>query len=121
MKPLSKIDNKIKLYRPLLDTQKKVLIDVSKTVFGKFFKDPSNKDTKYLRTKIRNLQKPLSKSGINYSQIFKSINNLASSNATLDEYYNKTTKDIIIKNRDEISLSFKKFKTFNEDKIKTDK
>ena len=115
MKPLSKIDNKIKLYRPLLDTQKKVLIDVSKTVFGKFFKDPSNKDTKYLRTKIRNLQKPLSKSGINYSQIFKSINNLASSNATLDEYYNKTTKDIIIKNRDEISLSFKKFKTFNDE------
>jgi len=115
MKPLSKISNKIKLYRPLLDTKKKVLIDISKRVFGKFFVDPSNKDTKYLRTKIRNLQKPLTNSGINYNQILKSINNLASSNATLEEYYNKITKNLIKKTRGEISLSFKKFKTFNDE------
>jgi len=84
MKYLSKINNKISLYRPLLDTKKKFLIKISKIVFGKYFKDPSNKDLKYLRTKVRNLKKPLEKSGIEYEQIIKSINNLALSKATLD-------------------------------------
>ena len=49
---MPKIDNKINLYRPLLDTKKKFLIKISKIVFGKHFKDPSNKNLKYLRTKI---------------------------------------------------------------------
>ena len=43
-------------------------------IFGRYFKDSSNKDKKYLRTKIRHLKKPLSDSGINYEQIVKSIN-----------------------------------------------
>ena len=47
----SKIDKKINLYRPLLDTKKKFLIKISKNIFGKYIKDPSNKDFKYLRTK----------------------------------------------------------------------
>ncbi len=115
MKALSKINNNIKLYRPLLDTKKKFLIDISRTVFGKYFKDPSNKDNKYLRTKIRNLQKHLKKSGINYDQVIKSINNLASSKATLDEYYKILTKDLIKKSKGEISLSFNKFRSFNDE------
>ena len=63
---------------------------ISKNIFGKYIKDPSNKDTKYLRTKVRNLKKPLEKSGIKYDQIFKSIQNLSSSRVTLEEYLKKT-------------------------------
>ena len=59
MKLQSKINNQISLYRPLLDTQKQFLIKISKIVFGKYIKDPSNKNQKYLRTKVRNLKKPL--------------------------------------------------------------
>ena len=44
MKPLSKINNKVNLYRPLLDIKKKFLIKISKNIFGKYFKDPSNKN-----------------------------------------------------------------------------
>ena len=94
MNSLSKIDNKINLFRPLLDTKKIFLITISKIVFGKYFKDPSNKNIKYLRTKIRNLKKPLKKSGIEYDQIIKSINNLALSNATLDEYFKQIFKEV---------------------------
>ena len=47
----------------------------SKNIFGKYIKDPSNKSKKYLRTKIRNLRKPLENSGIKYEQIFRSIEN----------------------------------------------
>ena len=94
MKPLTKIDDKVNLYRPLLNVKKIFLIKISKNVFGKYFKDPSNKNVKYLRTKIRSLKKPLKKSGIEYEQIIKSINNLASSNATLDRYFKKIVKKI---------------------------
>ena len=73
MRPLSRIGNKIDLYRPLLDTKKIFLIKISKIIFKKYFKDPSNNNFKYLRTKIRNLKKPLKKSGIEYEQIIKSI------------------------------------------------
>ncbi|MDC0618957.1 tRNA lysidine(34) synthetase TilS [Pelagibacteraceae bacterium] len=115
MNYLSKINNKINLYRPLLDTNKKFLIKISKTIFGKYFKDPSNKDLKYLRTKVRNLKKPLEKSGIEYGQIIKSINNLALSKATLDDYLKKIYKDIIKKKKKEILLNFKKFKKYNRE------
>jgi tRNA(Ile)-lysidine synthase len=115
MKALSKIDSKINLYRPLLDTKKKFLIKISKGIFGKYFKDSSNKNSKYLRTKIRNLKKPLETSGIEYDQIIKSINNLASSKATLDEYFNRTFKETIKKSRKDILIDLKKFEKLNQE------
>ena len=44
MKSLSKINNQVILFRPLLDTQKRFLIRISKTIFGKYLKDPANKN-----------------------------------------------------------------------------
>ena len=114
MKALSTID-KINLYRPLLDIKKKFLIKISKNIFGKYFKDPSNKNYKYLRTKVRNLKKPLEKSGIAYEQIIKSINNLALSKATLDGYFKKIFQDIITKTKKEILINFDKFNGLNNE------
>ncbi|PDH20853.1 MAG: tRNA lysidine(34) synthetase TilS [Pelagibacterales bacterium MED-G43] len=115
MKSLSKINSSVNLYRPLLDVKKKFLIRISKNIFGKYIKDPSNKDLKYLRTKVRTLKKPLEKSGIKYEQIFKSIQNLSSSEATLAGYFNKTFKKLIRKRNKEISINFQKFKKLNND------
>jgi len=115
MKPLSKLDNNVKLYRPLLDSKKEILIKISKNSFGKYFKDPSNIDQKYLRTRIRNLKKPLKASGIEYEQIIRSVNNLASSKATLDEYFKKIFKETIKKFRKEITIDLKKFRNLNKD------
>ncbi|MFL2876195.1 MAG: tRNA lysidine(34) synthetase TilS [Candidatus Pelagibacter sp.] len=115
MKSLSKINSSVNLYRPLLDVKKKFLIRISKNIFGKYIKDPSNKDLKYLRTKVRTLKKPLEKSGIKYEQIFKSIQNLSSSEATLAGYFNKTFKKLIQKRNKEISINFQKFKKLNND------
>ena len=113
MKSLTKIDNKVSLYRPLLEVKKNSLIRISKKVFGKFVKDPSNKNTKFLRTKIRNLKKPLESSGIKYDQIFRSIQNLSISKNTLDQHLNKTFKDLINKKNKKIFIDFKKFKGLN--------
>ncbi len=115
MRTLTKIGNNINLYRPLLDTKKKYLIKLSKIMFNKFFKDPSNKDQKFLRIKIRNLEKPLKKSGIHYEQIIKSINNLASSKATLDQYFEKIFKETTIISYKKVSIDLKKFKSLNKE------
>ena len=115
MKQLSKIDNQVNLYRPLLDVKKKFLIKISKNTFGMYFKDPSNKNLKFLRTKIRSLKKPLEKSGIKYEQIFKSIQNLSLSKITLEGYFNKIFKDLIKKENDKIQISLSKFNNLNYD------
>ena len=99
MKPVSKINKQIILQRPLLDVKKNSLIKISKKTFGKYIKDPSNNNSKYLRTKIRSLKKPLENSGIKYEQIFRSINNLALSKATLDEYLYILFKKLIKKKK----------------------
>ena len=115
MKPLTKIDNQINLYRPVLDVKKKFLIRISKNIFGKYIKDPSNKSEKYLRTKIRNLRKPLEDSGIKYEKIFKSIQNLSSSKITLDLYLKKIFEELIKKTDKEISIDLKKFDLQSKD------
>ena len=115
MSSLSKINNNINLYRPLLDVKKKFLIKISKIVYGKYIKDPSNIDSKYLRTRVRNLKKPLEKSGIEYEQIIKSINNLSLSKDTLDMYFKKIFKDIIKKKGKEILINLKQFKAHNKE------
>tara|TARA_Y100000389_G_scaffold188621_1_gene211416 strand:+ start:363 stop:1382 length:1020 start_codon:yes stop_codon:yes gene_type:complete len=115
MKSLSKINNQVSLFRPLLDIKKKFLIKISKKIFGTYFKDPSNKDEKYLRTKVRSLKKPLEKRGIRYEQIFKSIQNLSLSKNTLEEYLNKIFKELIKKTNNEILINFKQYKDLNKD------
>lgn len=115
MKPFTKINNQISLLRPLLETKKKLLIKISKNIFGTYFKDPSNKNERYLRTKVRNLKKPLENSGIKYEQIFRSIQNLSLSKITLEGYLNKIFKELIKKSNNEILINFNKYKNFSKD------
>jgi len=115
MRPKSKISSKIHLYRPLLDTKKEFLIKISKKTFGNFIKDPSNKNLKYLRTKVRSLKKPLEKSGVEYEQIFKSIRNLSDSRDSLDDFLKKEFSNIIKKKDSEILINLKKFKKHNNE------
>ena len=115
MKPLSKIDNKVKLFRPLLDVKKQFLTKIKKNIFGTYFKDPSNKNVKYLRTKVRNLKKPLEKSGIKYEKIFKSIQNLSLSKMTLDGYLSKVFNSLIKKTNKGVSINFEKYLDLNKE------
>ena len=115
MKTISKINSQVSLYRPLLDIKKQLLIKISKNIFGDYIKDPSNRNTKYLRTKVRRLKRPLEKSGIKYEQIFKSIQNLSSSKITLDKYFNKIFKELIVKVNKKILINLKKYKELSND------
>ncbi len=115
MKTLSKLESNIYLFRPLLDVKKKYLIKISKKIFKKYFRDPSNLDQKYLRTRIRNLRIPLKKSGIEYDQIIKSIKNLASSKITIDEYSERLFEELVKQSKGEVLIDLKKFKKINSD------
>ena len=119
MKAINLLDKKVKLFRPLLDIKKKNLKQISKKIFGKYINDPSNKNQKFLRSKIRNLKKPLEKSGIKYEQIFRSINNLSSSRLILDNYYREIFINLVKKKKKKIYINYKKFNNLeNEIKIK---
>ena len=115
MKQTNKTNNNINLVRPLLDVKKIQLIKISKVIFGRFYKDPTNKNTKYLRTRIRNLKKSLETSGINYDQVFRSIKNLASSRDTLELYFNKIYKETVKKKKNKIFIRLEGFNSLNKE------
>ncbi len=115
MRQMTKLHKKVNLFRPLLNIKKKYLIKISKLSFGRYFKDPSNKNPKFLRTKIRSLKKPLEQSGIEYDQIIKSINNLASSRLILEKYFSEIYKDLIKKKGEEVLIDKKKFDILNNE------
>ena len=81
--------------RPLLDFKKKELISITKHTFNKFFKDPSNKNRKFLRTNIRELKKNLEKKGIDIEKIVRSIKNIASTKEAINFYVERSIKKYI--------------------------
>ena len=119
MKEVHKINKNITLVRPLLNIKKIQLIKISKIIFNKYFKDPSNNNKKYLRTRIRSFRKILEKSGINYDQIFRSIKNLGSSRDTLNLYFKKIYEEVTIIKNKQIIINLKIFNNLNQEmKIK---
>ena len=80
---------KINLIRPLLNFDKKDLIYLSECVFGWYIKDPSNKNDKFKRVKIRNLLKQLELEGLDKNKFLLTIKNLKSSNETIKFYTKK--------------------------------
>ena len=85
------IDDK-NLYRPLLDQKKEDLIFISKHVFNFYVLDPTNKDEKYQRTKVRKFIEELGKNGLDKKKFLKTLDNLKDSNEVVDFYVNKNLK-----------------------------
>ncbi|OUW73537.1 MAG: tRNA lysidine(34) synthetase TilS [Pelagibacteraceae bacterium TMED216] len=119
MKIMTKLKKNIFVVRPLLDQKKIDLIYISKKLLGKYFVDPSNKDNKYLRTKVRNIKKFLEKKGIKQEQILRSINNLNSSRETINNYVKKVYSSNVIKEKQKYILNYKEIlKETDEVKLK---
>ncbi len=88
----SKIDN-INLIRPLLHFKKEDLIYVTNNVFRFYVKDPSNKDDKFKRVKIRKLIIQLEKEGLDINKFFLTIKNLKSANHSIKLYTTENLKE----------------------------
>ena len=89
---ISKTDN-FYLIRPLLDINKKDLIYISNYIFGSYIKDPSNKDDKFKRVRIRNFLKQLQNEGLDENKFHLTIKNLKSSNETINYYIKKNLEE----------------------------
>jgi len=115
MSKITKLNSTTKLFRPLLDINKKDLTFLAKKYYGKIFNDPSNSDKKYLRTNIRNLIKHFEDSGIKRDSIINSINNLAATRNTLNSYIQRVEKKCLTKKKDIILINLNFFLSENDD------
>tara|TARA_B110000008_G_C16870341_1_gene524524 strand:+ start:95 stop:1105 length:1011 start_codon:yes stop_codon:yes gene_type:complete len=104
--------NKINLIRPLLVFDKSDLIFISEHVFNFFIVDPSNKDSKYTRVRIRSFIDELKKEGFDKNKLFLTIKNLRRSNQTLLFYVeqNKRLNSFLNQKKNELILNENFFK-----------
>ena len=87
----TQIENK-NLLRPLLFQKKEDLVFLSKKVFDAYINDPSNKDEKYQRIRVRKLIELLQKDGLDKKKFLKTINNLKLSNKVINFYVQTNIK-----------------------------
>jgi len=87
----NKVDNKT-LLRPLINQKKEDLVFLSKYIFNFFVEDPSNKDEKFKRIKVRALIEELKKNGLNKKKFIATIKNLKRSNDVVNFYTRENIK-----------------------------
>lgn len=80
------------LLRPLLNFNKQELLTVTKKSYSSWIEDPSNKNDKFLRVRIRKMQSKLQKEGFDPKRIIKTIDNLNTAKDSLDFYIFKSEK-----------------------------
>ena len=80
------------LLRPLLNFNKQELLSVTKKSYSSWIEDPSNKNDKFLRIRIRKMQTKLQKEGFDPKRIIKTIDNLNTAKDSLDFYIFKSEK-----------------------------
>ena len=115
MNKMTRLNNRTKLFRPLLNEKKEDLVLLSKKYYGKIFKDPSNINQKFLRTKVRNLIKKFEKHGIKGDQIINSINNIAATRDTLNSYIQGIEKKCLTIKKHTIKIDLKVLLLENND------
>jgi len=89
MSEKAKYNNNLKIVRPFLSLEKKDLKYVTLNYFKTYIKDPSNKNEKFLRVRIRKYRKNMEKEGLDTRKIIKTVDNLFSANQALNFYKNK--------------------------------
>ena len=85
----TKYNKKLKIVRPFLYFKKKDLRYVTLNYFKTYIKDPSNKNEKFLRVRVRKYKKDMEREGLDTRKIVKTVNNLVSANQALNFYKNK--------------------------------
>ena len=79
----------ISILRPLIDFEKNELIFITKKIFNFYINDPSNQNSDFQRTRIRNLISNLKKDGYDIKKFNLTVKNLKSSNNTINFYVDK--------------------------------
>ena len=115
MQEITNFNNNIKLIRPLLSISKEEIQIYSKENKIKFFFDESNKDTKFLRNKIRNLLNNIENKDIIDKRLLRTINHLQRARNFFDSYLQKLEKELLIMDGDNIIISLEEFKNLHQE------
>ena len=103
-------NNNLKIIRPFLNLKKTDLRQITLNFFKTHINDPSNKDEKFLRVRIRKYIKNMKNEGLDTNKIIKTVNNLLSANKALDFYKNKAlSKHVSFLSKDKCLMSQKMF------------
>ena len=87
--------NNINIIRPLINIDKSDLVYIANHVFESYVKDPSNKNDKFKRVKIRNFLNQLSLEGLDRKKFILTIKNLKIANENIKFYTTKNLKENI--------------------------
>ncbi len=79
----------LKIVRPLLGFKKEELKYITLNYFKTYIEDPSNKNDKFLRVRIRKYRDMMQKEGLDTNKIIKTINNLMSADQAINYYKDK--------------------------------
>mgnify|MGYP001206994078 CR=1 FL=1 len=82
-------NNQVKIVRPFLKLEKKNLKYVTSKYFKTYIKDPSNRNERFLRVRIRKYRKNMEREGLDTKKIINTVNNLLSANKAINFYKNK--------------------------------
>ena len=85
----TKYNSHLKIIKPFLIKEKKDLKYVTLNYFKTYIKDPTNKDEKFLRVRVRKYRKDMEREGLDTRKIIKTVDNLLSASQALNFYKNK--------------------------------
>ena len=98
------------IVRPLLEHPKKSLIKYLATIKQAYIEDPTNKDNRFDRTRIRILSSKLITEGLNKSRFLNVISNLKKSENAIISSIDFYLREIIInENKNSIKINLRKF------------
>ena len=86
---------KLNIIRPFLTVEKRDLLKITNYIFKKHIKDPSNKNKKFFRTRIRLFIKLMAKEGLSFSKLSQTIDNLNESKKSIEFYIKKAEKKYV--------------------------
>ena len=89
----SNYSDSIKVLRPLINTKKQDLINISKKVFNFYLEDPSNNNTTFKRVRMRNLINNLKLEGLDENKFKLTLKNLTRTNVAIN-YHVKENIDL---------------------------
>ena len=89
MSTTAKYSEHLKIIKPFLFFKKMDLKYVTLNYFKTYIQDPSNRNEKFLRSRVRKYKKVMEREGLDIKKIIKTINNLVSANQALNFYKNK--------------------------------
>jgi len=85
-----KYNNNLEILRPFLKLKKENLKYITMNYFKTYIDDPSNKDEKFLRSRIRKYRSKMEKEGFDTRKITKTVENLKSANDAINFYKSKS-------------------------------